>query len=92
MTESNLKKTNVVKFKSYITTLILLTGALVPQAHAQLETLLKGSVPNEKVDKKNTVQISDQLEIWKSRLPMTWLVWLNLLTNQAYRLKSAKRI
>jgi potassium efflux system protein len=68
MTESNLKKTNVVKFKSYITTLILLTGALVPQAHAQLETLLKGSIPNEKVDKKNTVQISDQLEIWKTQV------------------------
>jgi hypothetical protein len=40
----------------------------VPQAHAQLETLLKGSIPNEKVDKKNTVQISDQLEIWKTQV------------------------
>ena len=68
MTESNLKKTNVVKFKSYLTTLILLTGALVPQAHAQLEALLKGSTPNEKVDKKNAVQISDQLEIWKTQV------------------------
>ena len=68
MTESNLKKTNVVKFKSYITPLILLTCALVPQAHAQLETLLKGSTPNEKVEKKPTVQLSDQLEIWKNQV------------------------
>jgi potassium efflux system protein len=82
MTESNLKKTNVVKFKIYLTSLIFLMGALSPQAHAQLENLLKGSNTNEKVTKQPTVKISDQLEIWKKQVEAD-LVRLSKFSDEA---------
>ncbi len=68
MTESNLKKTNVVKFKNYLTFILLLTSALVPQAQAQLEKLLKGSPTNGKTAEATAIKISDQLEIWKKQV------------------------
>lgn len=58
----------MVKFKLYLTILTLLIGALAPQAHAQLEGLLNGSKSNEKADKKPTIKIIDQLEIWKKQV------------------------
>jgi small-conductance mechanosensitive channel len=63
-----LKKTNVVKFKNYLTFIFLLTSALVPQVHAQLEGLLKRSPTNGKTPESTAIKISDQLEIWKKQV------------------------
>lgn len=58
----------MVKFKTYLTILVISTGALAPHAYAQLEGLFNGSKPTEKADKKPAVKISDQLEIWKKQV------------------------
>ncbi len=58
----------MVKFKNYLTFIFLLTSALVPQAHAQLEKLLKGSPTNGKTAEATAIKISDQLEIWKKQV------------------------
>ncbi|MES2980801.1 MAG: mechanosensitive ion channel domain-containing protein [Verrucomicrobiota bacterium] len=57
-----------MKFKTYLTIFTLSLGVLGPQAHAQLEKLLKGNATTEKATKKSTVQIGDQLEIWKKQV------------------------
>jgi potassium-dependent mechanosensitive channel len=67
-TESNLKKTNVVKSKTYLTILVLTLSALVPQAHAQLEGLLKESPAKGKTSEAPAIKISEQLEIWKKQV------------------------
>ncbi len=68
MTESNLKKTNVVKFRNYLSILILLIGFLGTQTHAQLEGLLKGSPAAEKPAEKPALKINDQLAVWKKQV------------------------
>ncbi len=40
----------------------------MPQAHAQLEKLLKGSPTNGKTAEAPAIKISDQLEIWKKQV------------------------
>lgn len=58
----------MVKFKSNLTILLLLICAIAPLANAQLEGLLNGSKPKEKTDHTTSIDISDQLEIWKKQV------------------------
>lgn len=68
MIESNLKKMNVVKFKSYLAILIVLTGLSGAQAQAQTGILPKESKPEKKTDEVSAVKIGDQLGIWKKQV------------------------
>lgn len=67
-TESNLKKTNVVKSKNYLTILLFLICAIAPQSHAQLEGILKSPTANGKSKDKPALAITEQLEIWKKQV------------------------
>lgn len=68
MTESNSKKTNAVKSRFQLIPIILLLSLPAGPAVAQLEGLLKAQSPNGKSEKKSSVPIGQQLEIWKAEV------------------------
>lgn len=68
MTESNSKKTNAVKSRFQLIPIILLLALPAGPAGAQLEGLLKAQSPNGKSEKKSSVPIGQQLEIWKAEV------------------------
>ncbi|MEY3395971.1 MAG: hypothetical protein RL346_2208 [Verrucomicrobiota bacterium] len=68
MTESNSKKTNAVKSRFQLIPIILLLSLPAGPAGAQLEGLLKAQSPNGKSEKKSSVPIGQQLEIWKAEV------------------------